>query len=139
MFRIMEQLALTPASQDRSPWSPTGNMEQRSGASAGGRGGLGGVRAQPSAGVSRVGAGGLSGGVGRGGRSGRGRAGAGGGGVRLARGCVDRRVLGGGAGGADKGKYGDSCPSQQAPTPANKFAGDPGAGRGPRSRCSGSE
>jgi 4-diphosphocytidyl-2-C-methyl-D-erythritol kinase len=26
----------------------------------------------------------------------------------------------------------DAHPSQQAPTPANKFAGDPGAGRGPR-------
>src|ERR1035441_1021713 len=26
----------------------------------------------------------------------------------------------------------DARPSQQAPTPANKFAGDPGAGRGPR-------
>ena len=26
-----------------------------------------------------------------------------------------------------------SCPGRQAPTPANEFAGDPGAGRGPRS------
>jgi hypothetical protein len=28
---------------------------------------------------------------------------------------------------------GASCPSEQAPTPVNKFTGDPGARRGPRS------